>query len=176
MPSAGNRRWHQTHFANSEFNMKTNGQQPESPPAAQPPAQIYQLNLLQKVDHSLGMNPGPRRGGPSGPPSPALIHQLSNSGIEIPSTEGKTGGKSRVAVAKLTQQMPGGMADWTKNASGERAFMDEKELLTKLPISRRTLGTWKATGVLPYIKIGRRCLYDWASVQGALLRRQRGGQ
>jgi hypothetical protein len=70
----------------------------------------------------------------------------------------------------------GGMADLTENASGERAFMDEKELLTKLPISRRTLGTWKATGVLPYIKIGRRCLYDWASVQGALLRRQRGGQ
>jgi hypothetical protein len=70
----------------------------------------------------------------------------------------------------------GGMADFTENASGKCGFMDEKELLTKLPISRRTLGTWKATGVLPYIKIGRRCLYDWASVQGALLRRQRGGQ
>jgi hypothetical protein len=53
--------------------------------------------------------------------------------------------------------------------------MDEKQLLAKLPISRRTLGNWKATGILPYIKIGRRCLYDWASVQGALLRRQRGG-
>jgi len=70
----------------------------------------------------------------------------------------------------------GGMDDLTENASGERAFMDEKQLLTKLPISRRTLGNWKATGILPYIKIGRRCLYDWASVQGALLRRQKGGQ
>jgi hypothetical protein len=69
-----------------------------------------------------------------------------------------------------------GMADLTENVSGKRGFMDEKELLRKLPISRRTLGNWKATGVLPYIKIGRRCLYDWASVQGALLRRQRGGQ
>ena len=69
-----------------------------------------------------------------------------------------------------------GMNDLTGNASDERAFMDEKQLLAKLPISRRTLGNWKATGVLPYIKIGRRCLYDWASVQGALLRRQRGGQ
>ena len=49
-------------------------------------------------------------------------------------------------------------------------------LLAKLPISRRTLGNWKAKGFLPYIKTGRRCLYDWASVQGALLRRQRGGQ
>ena len=68
-----------------------------------------------------------------------------------------------------------GMADLTEKASGEPAFMDEKQLLAKLPISRRTLGNWKAKGVLPYIKIGRRCLYDWASVHGALLRRQRGG-
>jgi hypothetical protein len=34
----------------------------------------------------------------------------------------------------------GGMNDLTENESGERAFMDEKELLTKLPISLRTLG------------------------------------
>jgi hypothetical protein len=63
-----------------------------------------------------------------------------------------------------------------QTASGEPGFIDEKRLLAKLPISRRTLGNWKAKGLLPYIKIGRRCLYDWASVQGALLRRQRGGQ
>ena len=63
-----------------------------------------------------------------------------------------------------------------QTASGEAGFIDEKQLLAKLPISRRTLGNWKAKGLLPYIKIGRRCLYDWASVQGALLRRQRGGQ
>jgi len=66
--------------------------------------------------------------------------------------------------------------DLMENAGGESAFMDEKQLLAKLPISRRTLGNWKTTGVIPYIKIGRRCLYDWASVHGALLRRQRGGQ
>ena len=63
-----------------------------------------------------------------------------------------------------------------QTASGETGFIDEKQLLAKLPISRRTLGNWKAKGILPYIKIGRRCLYDWASVQGALLRRQRGGE
>jgi hypothetical protein len=60
--------------------------------------------------------------------------------------------------------------------SEDQGFIGEKQLLARLPISRRTLGSWKATGVLPYIKIGRRCLYDWASVQGALLRRQKGGQ
>lgn len=58
----------------------------------------------------------------------------------------------------------------------ETGFIDEKQLLARLPISRGTLGNWKAKGILPYIKVGRRCLYDWASVQGALLRRQRGGQ
>jgi hypothetical protein len=57
----------------------------------------------------------------------------------------------------------------------ETGFIDEKTLLARLPVSRRTLGNWKAKGILPYIKIGRRCLYDWVSVQGALLRRQRGG-
>ena len=86
------------------------------------------------------------------------------------------GAKDDTAIVPGRVFPNGGMDDLTENASGERGFMDEKELLTKLPISRRTLGTWKTTGVLPYIKIGRRCLYDWASVQGALLRRQRGGQ
>jgi hypothetical protein len=64
----------------------------------------------------------------------------------------------------------------TAGPPGENGFIDEKRLLARLPVSRRTLGNWKAKGILPYIKIGRRCLYDWASVQGALLRRQRGDQ
>ena len=62
-----------------------------------------------------------------------------------------------------------------QTALGQTGFIDEKQLLARLPISRGTLGNWKAKGLLPYIKIGSRCLYDWASVQGALLRRQRGG-
>jgi len=67
-------------------------------------------------------------------------------------------------------------AEQNQTSAGEAGFIDQKQLLARLPISRRTLGNWKTKGLLPYIKIGRRCLYDWASVQGALLRRQRGGQ
>jgi hypothetical protein len=67
-------------------------------------------------------------------------------------------------------------ADQNQTPASEAGFIDQKQLLAKLPISRGTLNNWKAKGVVPYIKIGRRCLYDWASVQGALLRRQRGGQ
>ena len=64
----------------------------------------------------------------------------------------------------------------TAGPPGDIGFIDEKRLLARLPVSRRTLGNWKSNGILPNIKIGRRCLYDWPSVQGALLRRQRGGQ
>jgi hypothetical protein len=81
---------------------------------------------------------------------------------------------TRMTPARLS--VPENRREPNQTASGETAFIDEKQLLAKLPISRRTLGNWKAKGLLPYVKIGRRCLYDWASVQGALLRRQRGGQ
>jgi hypothetical protein len=58
--------------------------------------------------------------------------------------------------------------------ASEEAFLDEKQILARLPISRRTLGNWKSKG-FPYIKIGRRCLYSWANCQQFLLRQQRGG-
>jgi hypothetical protein len=86
------------------------------------------------------------------------------------------GAKVEAAIIRGRAGLNGGIDALAEKANGGPAFMDEKQLLAKLPISRRTLGNWKATGVLPYIKIGRLCLYDWASVHGALLRRQRGGQ
>jgi hypothetical protein len=56
-------------------------------------------------------------------------------------------------------------------------FLDEKRLLSdKLPISRRTLFDWERQGKIPVVKINRRKLYHWASVEAALLRLQRGGE
>jgi hypothetical protein len=55
-----------------------------------------------------------------------------------------------------------------------QAFLTEKELLTRLPISRRTCFAWVQSGKLPCVKIGRRKLYHWPSVQSALLRLQSG--
>jgi hypothetical protein len=83
---------------------------------------------------------------------------------------------SLVPLACSDVRENGRASEPNQTASGETGFIDEKQLLAKLPISRRTLGNWKAKGILPYIKIGRRCLYDWTSVHDALLRRQRGGQ
>jgi len=56
-----------------------------------------------------------------------------------------------------------------------KLFLDEKELLKRLPICRRTLFNWRESGKIPCIKIGRRCLYHYPSIQAALLRLQRGG-
>jgi hypothetical protein len=86
--------------------------------------------------------------------------------------------KNSLSVARMRPDrlgVPQNGREPDQTASGQTGFIDEKQLLARLPISRGTLGNWKAKGLLPYIKIGRRCLYDWASVQSALLRRQRGG-
>ena len=62
--------------------------------------------------------------------------------------------------------------------SGEelKTFLDEKEMLRRLPISRRTLFNWRESGKIPVVKIGRRCLYHFPSIEAALLRMQRGGE
>jgi hypothetical protein len=56
-----------------------------------------------------------------------------------------------------------------------KTFLDEKEMLRRLPISRRTLFNWRRSGKIPSVKIGRRCIYHLPSVEAALLRLQRGG-
>lgn len=54
-----------------------------------------------------------------------------------------------------------------------KAFLDEKELLKRLPICRRTAFNWIKQGKLPCVKIGRRKLFHWPTVEAALLRQQR---
>ena len=56
------------------------------------------------------------------------------------------------------------------------AFLDEKQILARLPVSRRTLFNWRTTGKIPYVRLGgRRVLFHWPSVEAALLRMQKGG-
>ena len=59
----------------------------------------------------------------------------------------------------------------------EAGFIDEKELLKRLPVSRRTLWQWRETGKIPCVRVpgGRRVIFHWESVQSALLRLQKGG-
>ncbi len=55
-------------------------------------------------------------------------------------------------------------------------FIDEKELLARLPVSRRTLFNWRYSGKIPFVNLGgRKLVYHWPSVEAALLRMQKGG-
>ncbi|HEX3856282.1 MAG TPA: helix-turn-helix domain-containing protein [Verrucomicrobiae bacterium] len=60
--------------------------------------------------------------------------------------------------------------------AGESNFINEKELLKRLPVSRRTLFSWRTTGKIPFVRLGgRRVLFHWPSIEAALLRMQTGG-
>jgi predicted DNA-binding transcriptional regulator AlpA len=57
--------------------------------------------------------------------------------------------------------------------SSEAGFINQKQLLARLPISRRTLFNWRTTGKIPCVRLGgRRILFHWPSVEAALLRHQ----
>jgi hypothetical protein len=61
--------------------------------------------------------------------------------------------------------------------SSAAGFLNQKQLLARLPISRRTLFNWRMTGKIPCVRLGgRRILFHWPSVEAALLRHQHGGQ
>ncbi|HEY5345889.1 MAG TPA: helix-turn-helix domain-containing protein [Verrucomicrobiae bacterium] len=55
-------------------------------------------------------------------------------------------------------------------------FISKKQLLERLPVSRRTLFSWRKSGKIPSVRLGgRRILFHWPSVEATLLRHQRGG-
>jgi hypothetical protein len=57
----------------------------------------------------------------------------------------------------------------------DAVFINEVELLRRIPVSRRTLFTWRASGKLPFVNLGgRRNLFHWPTIQEALLRHQKG--
>jgi predicted DNA-binding transcriptional regulator AlpA len=78
----------------------------------------------------------------------------------------------------LQIQLPAANPLAIKQSSGqsnESSFITEMQLLKKLSISRSTVFTWRMSGKIPTVKLGRRTLYHWPSVEAALLRCQRGG-
>jgi predicted DNA-binding transcriptional regulator AlpA len=64
-------------------------------------------------------------------------------------------------------------AEQNQTSAGGAGFIDQKQLLARLPISRRTLFNWRTTGKIPCVRLGgRRILFHWPSVEAALLRHQ----
>jgi len=67
-------------------------------------------------------------------------------------------------------------AEQNQTSAGDAGFIDQKQLLARLPVSRRTLFSWRVSGKIPHVKIGRRILFHWPSCEAALLRYQRGAE
>jgi hypothetical protein len=55
-------------------------------------------------------------------------------------------------------------------------FISEAQLLSRIPVCRRTLSSWRQKKLIPFIRLPgtRRLLYDFESVRGALLRMESG--
>ena len=53
-------------------------------------------------------------------------------------------------------------------------LLTPEQLARRLGISRRSLSNWTRDGLLPMIKIGRVCRFDFAKVSAALERYERG--
>jgi predicted DNA-binding transcriptional regulator AlpA len=78
---------------------------------------------------------------------------------------------SVMPVASADMRENGIRAEQNQTSAGEAGFIDQKQLLARLPISRRTLFNWRTTGKIPYVRLGgRRVLFHWPSVEAALLR------
>ena len=83
-------------------------------------------------------------------------------------------------VLRALQIQPSAANPTTANQSSakpdESSFITEMQLLERLKVSRRTVFSWRMAGKIPTVKLGRRTLYHWPSVEAALLRHQRGGE
>jgi hypothetical protein len=77
----------------------------------------------------------------------------------------------------MTNQVaqPAGSAQAGQPSSETVGIVNEAALLQEIPVCRRTLKTWRDSGKLPHIKIGKRVLYHIPTVREAFLRMQRGG-
>jgi hypothetical protein len=68
-------------------------------------------------------------------------------------------------------------SEQNQTPAGGASFINQKQLLALLPISRRALFNWRKTGKIPCVRLGgSRILFHWPSVEAALLRHQHGGQ
>jgi len=58
----------------------------------------------------------------------------------------------------------------SQSATAEQTFIDQPELLRRLGICRKSAQNWERAGKLPVVKVFRKKLYHWPSVEAALLR------
>lgn len=49
------------------------------------------------------------------------------------------------------------------------AFIDKAEVARRLGKTTRTVEVWSKKGYLPFVKVGRSCLYRWRDIEARLL-------
>jgi hypothetical protein len=78
-------------------------------------------------------------------------------------------------MADKANETPTAAAATGQHSSESVGIVNETVILQEIPVCRRTLKSWRDSGKLPHIKIGKRVLYHLPTVRQALLRLQRGG-
>ena len=78
------------------------------------------------------------------------------------------------AISEAAPVIPAPEVAPESQPSGE--IITQRELLKRLPVSRRTVNNWRDRGLIPTIQLGAKLLFHWPSVQAALLRHQRSGK
>lgn len=81
-------------------------------------------------------------------------------------------------IKRLLSSLPGDQASLPQKYMPRTAaeIIGESELLDRLPISRRTLHSWRKAGKLPFIRVpgSRKLLYSWQHVVATLERMEVG--
>lgn len=63
--------------------------------------------------------------------------------------------------------------DWLEDVSkkisenqrpANEILLDDKDVMEKLKICKRTLASMRAEGIIPYSKIGRKIIYRWSDI------------
>lgn len=57
------------------------------------------------------------------------------------------------------------MASESRPILGGERYLTDKELMAKIPVSKRTLQTWRSEGLIPYMNIGGKVLYRESDVE-----------
>lgn len=71
-------------------------------------------------------------------------------------------------------QLKAGSRNKKRKSNPDSHIVDETVVLERLPICRRTLKNLRDQGKVPFIRLGRRVLFHWPTVEAALLRHQKG--
>lgn len=64
---------------------------------------------------------------------------------------------------------PNAATSENRHQVGPEPFIDKAEVARRLGKTTRTVEVWSKKGYLPFVKVGRSCLYRWPDIETRLL-------